>query len=246
MAYLLLFVSLHWKIITTMANRKMNKMRRMWVLYGLFFGIMLFCLALFLCDVVKSEDSYHLDNLQRQMKKEQRYGLIISDLIRTDNAFKYDIPITTTPKGDEIRGRINTFDLVIESSNPQNVDFGRIKWVMALQIVSVVSLITILILVLVVLTSFFKAIKEGRIFNRKSVRWLSAIGILMIVLALSIDTSTYLERCVAAQLLAGTEWAPMSEYTLHITRLFLGIIVLFVAEILRLGYHIQEEQDLVI
>lgn len=222
-----------------------NKMQRMWVLYGLFFGIVLFCLVLFLCNIVSTEDDYHMDDLERQFKKEKSYGLIISDLGRTDNLYKYDIPIYSNEKR-EINARINTYDIMVRSDDKSEVSPKQINCVMVLQGVAIVSLLAICVLVVVLLISFFKAIKQGRVFHRRSVALLWIIGILMIVMSLSLDTATYIERNFAYQVLANTDWAPMHEYTIHITRLFFGLIVLFAAELLHIGYGMQEEQDLTI
>lgn len=223
-----------------------SKMLRMWVLYGLFFAVVVFCAGLFLFNVVSSGDAYHLDNLEQQLKKDNIHGLIITNLIRTDNVFHYDQPVETAAGMPQIQARTNTYDVLISSTDESQLQAGTMRWVMALQIVATISLLSIFVMLAIMLVGLFKAIRKGRVFRKQLVKWLWIIGLFVIVMTLSLDTSTYLERQVAYTLLQGTAWEPMHEYTLHVTRLFVGIIVLFMAEILRIGMAMQEEQDLTI
>lgn len=226
--------------------QKGSKMLRMWVLYGLLFGVVLFCAVLFLFNVVSSGDAYHIDNLEQQFKKDNTYGLIITNLIRTDNAFCYDQPVETMPDMPQIMARTSTYDVLVSSADGALLHGGAMRWVMVLQMSAVVAFCAIFVMLVIMLVGLFKAIREGRVFRKQSVKWLWIIGLLVIVMTLSLDTSTYIERQVAFDLLKGTSWEPMHEYTLHVTRLFVGIIVLFMAEILRIGMTMQEEQDLTI
>ena len=82
--------------------------------------------------------------------------------------------------------------------------------------------------------------------KKMRVKWIRLIGILMLLMTLSMDYSIYLEREYAMTLLANTDWFPEHHFTIHFTRIFFSIIILFVAEILNIGYDIQEEQELTI
>lgn len=225
--------------------KKKNKMLRMWVLYGLFLGIILLCAGLFFFNVVTGGDNYHLDNLEHQFQNDNTYGLIITDLYRTDNAYRYDTPVPS-PEGLQLQARTNSFDLLLTTQDMARVDGSRMRWVMALQRVAVLCMAFIFGLVLVLMVKMFLNIRRGRLFNKGSVRLIGLIGIMVIVFTLSLDTSTYLERLEAYALLKDTAWEPMHDYTLHATRLFVGLIVLFLSETLRVGMDMQEEQDLTI
>mgnify|MGYP002732256697 CR=1 FL=1 len=216
----------------------------MWVLYGLLVSVVLFCAGLIFCNVVTSGDAYHLDDLQRQLQKEHTYGLIITDLIRTDNAYQYDTLLAADTY--TLHARTNSFDLLVSTDDDAIAHSPLMRWTMALQLMAVLCMGAIFVLIIILLISVFRAISQDRIFRRQSIRWLWAIGLLAILFTLSLDTSTYLERLLAYRLLEGTAWEPLHGFTLHVTRLFVGLIVLFIAEILRIGYTLQEEQDLTI
>ena len=101
-------------------------------------------------------------------------------------------------------------------------------------------------LLLVLVIASFRSIKSGRIFQQRGIKWIRLIGILLLLLSLALDLSVYLERINAAALLANTDWVPDHHFTIHFTRIFFSIIILFVAELLNIGYDIQEEQELTI
>ena len=83
-------------------------------------------------------------------------------------------------------------------------------------------------------------------FPKKKIRWLTWIGILMIVMSLSMDISIWIEQGLAAKLLAGTEWEPSTAIAIHTTRLFFGLTIIFMAQIFYIGREMQEEQELTI
>ena len=72
------------------------------------------------------------------------------------------------------------------------------------------------------------------------------IGILLVVSSLCTDTSTYLERTLALELLRDTAWMPEAHYTIHFTRIFFGLTLIFLSQIFRIGRELQEDQELTI
>ena len=223
-----------------------NKMKRRWFLYGLFFFIVLLCVALFMSNVVTAEDSYHFDNLRNQLQNEDRYGLMITDLRLADKSREDVLVSGATKDSTDVYARVNTFDITLVSPDEASVYPPQIRWTLALQIFAVVAFLSIFVCVVVLLFSFYKAIRQCRIFRKRSVLWIRLIGVLMLLMSLSLDLGTYLERQYAFQWLQDTMWTIESGFTLHFTRLFFGIIILFVGELLKLGYDMQEEQDLTI
>ena len=215
-------------------------------MYGLFFFIVLLCVALFMSNVVTAEDSYHFDNLRNQLQNEDRYGLMITDLRLADKSREDVLVSGATKDSTDVYARVNTFDITLVSPDEASVYPPQIRWTLALQIFAVVAFLSIFVCVVVLLFSFYKAIRQCRIFRKRSVLWIRLIGVLMLLMSLSLDLGTYLERQYAFQWLQDTMWTIESGFTLHFTRLFFGIIILFVGELLKLGYDMQEEQDLTI
>jgi hypothetical protein len=68
----------------------------------------------------------------------------------------------------------------------------------------------------------------------------------MLVISLCHDLSTYLERTLARDLLAGTQWQPQAHYTVHFTLIFFGLTIVFLSQIFRIGRELQEENELTI
>ena len=219
-----------------------NKMQRIWVLYGLFFAVVLFCVVLFLGNIVSSEEPYRLNNLANQTGKA---GLIVTDLHPTPQSRKAE---EYTIDGTDNTAFITThsFDAFISFSDKHEIYTPSIRWTVALQIFSVVAFACIFAFVVILLVSFYKAIRSGRVFNKKSLIWIRLIGTLMILLSLALDTSVCIERHTARELLASTGLQVDSEFTLHYMRLLFGIVVLFMGELIHLGNDMQEEQDLTI
>lgn len=227
-----------------MTKRK-NKMLRMWVLYGLLVGVALFCAGLIFCNVASNNDIHHLNDLARQLQQDQRHSLIITDLVRSGNPFDYDTPIPAEGSST-LKARTNSFDLLISTADTSLVESPLMGWAMALQDVALVCMCAIVGLIVALLVNMFRSLRQGRLFRRSGMRLLAVIGLLVILLTLSLDTATYLERLLAFRLLEGSGWEPLHGFQLHATRLFAGLIILFTAEILRIGHTLQEEQDLTI
>ena len=60
------------------------------------------------------------------------------------------------------------------------------------------------------------------------------------------DFARYFEYQYVQQFLANTSVVIDDKFYLHFTRILLGLLILFVAELFKIGYDIQEEQDLTI
>jgi len=111
---------------------------------------------------------------------------------------------------------------------------------------TVLLLLVIFVFIFIELRTLYKAIKQGKIFQRRSIRCLYVIAISLILMSLCIDFAQYFERQYVAALLHGTGIEVASGFNIHFVRLLFGIVILFMAEILKIGFQMQEEQDLTI
>jgi len=96
------------------------------------------------------------------------------------------------------------------------------------------------------LVSFYRSSKQGKVFPIKQVSLLVVIGLLVIAVSLSSDTRAFLERQMAADLLAGTDWEPAVGFTIHFVNIFFGLTIIFLAHIFKIGREMQEDQELTI
>lgn len=226
-----------------MSTKKNNNLRRLRLIYGLFLGIIAICLALFMLDVVSSADD---DQFTQLNQADPGYGMRITDL-HTD-AKTYDRIFSLGNDTDDltIHAHINRFDVDIFAEGPEMLNDSRLMWVMALQIVSALMAVAIVVIAIVVLVSFYRNTKHGHLFPKRHVRSLVIIGVLLVLVSISIDISTFLEQCVALDILQSSEWQSKATLRLHFMRILFGLTIIFVAEILKIGHNMQEEQELTI
>ena len=222
---------------------KNNNIARVRVLYGLFAGILLICLGLFVCNVISAEDRPQMADL---MSPNKGVTFAITDLHSSAPLYLQEQPVDGTPAHVTAHAHINRFDVDINTQDVDNLPDSRLIWVLVLQVFEVLSLVAVLVLVVIALWSFYRSAKHGRVFPARNVSLLMAIGFLLLAMSLSMDTSTYLERRVAYDLLQGTQWVPEAHYTLHFIRIFFGMTIIFLAQIIKIGREMQEEQELTI
>jgi ketol-acid reductoisomerase len=59
-------------------------------------------------------------------------------------------------------------------------------------------------------------------------------------------TGRALERTLALDLLHNTPWHPKAAYTIHFTRIFFGLTLIFLSQVFRIGRELQEDNELTI
>lgn len=213
------------------------------LLYSIFAGILLVCVALFVVGVVSTEESPQAGGLSTAASP---YAFSITDL-RTDNTMHdMEQPIDLTGKSVKAHAHINRFDMDFYTRDGQVTGDPRITWVLVLQTFVVAAMAAIFVLVGITLVSLYRSAKRGHPFPARNASLLMVAGILLVVISLCVDTGTYLERTLARDLLAGTEWQPKASFTIHFTLIFFGLAVIFISQIFRIGREMQEEQDLTV
>ncbi len=213
------------------------------MLYGLFGGIMLICLGLFVSHIFYAEDAPLVGELTAFNSK---YAFTVTDLRSSASLYAIERPVEGVPEGISAHAHINRFDVDCYTDDELIGNDPRLHWATALQLFGMVSLVAIVVLVSVALVTFYRSAKRGRVFPRKCVSLLLAIGLLLVVLSLSVDTQTFLERRLAHDLLIGTQWEPQARYTIHFTRIFFGLTIIFLSQIIRIGREMQDEQELTV
>jgi hypothetical protein len=220
-----------------------SNIARVRTLYGLFGGILLVCLGLFFAHIFYAEEEPLVGNLTAF---NSRYAFTVTDLRSSAPLYAVEQAIEGMPEGISAHAHVNRFDVDCYTDDEVVGSDPRLHWATALQLFGVVALAAIIVLVVVALITFYRSAKQGRVFPRKCVVLLLAIGLLLVVLSLSVDTQTYLERRLACDLLAGTQWMPQARYTIHFTRIFFGLTIIFLSQIIHIGREMQEEQELTV
>ena len=213
------------------------------ILYAIFIGVMAVCIGLFFLNIINPADPLLLVPQEGQNKD---YGVIITDLHSSPELYSQSHDVDGLAEGLEATATVRTFDVNITSDNSQMLDASKARWCMWLQVFCVLAAIAMAILVVMALISFYINVRKGKVFPKKNIAWLVWAGVLMIVMSLGMDVSTYLERTLALDLLAGSSWEPQVTVQIHHTRIVFGLTIIFMAEIFKIGREMQEEQELTI
>ena len=174
------------------------------------------------------------------------YGVIITDLHSSPGLYRQSHDVDGLPEGIEASATVRSFDVNITSDDSRQLDSSKARWCMWLQVFCVLAGIAMTILIVMALISFYINVRRGKVFPKKNIAWLAWAGVLMIVMSLGMDVSTYLEQSLALELLADSTWEPQVTVQIHHTRIVFGLTIVFMAEIFKIGRQMQEEQELTI
>lgn len=216
---------------------------RIRTLYAIFIGVMVLCIGLFFLNIINPADP--LLTVQAD-GHDKDYGVIITDLHSSPGLYRQSHDVEGLPEGMEATATVRTFDVDITGDDSQQLASSKANWCMWLQVFCVLAGIAMTILIVMALISFYINVRRGKVFPKKNIAWLAWAGVLMIVMSLGMDVSTYLERTLALDLLAGSSWEPQVTIQIHHTRIVFGLTIVFLAEIFKIGRQMQEEQELTI
>ena len=216
---------------------------RIRTLYAIFIGVIALCIGLFFFNIINPADP--LLTVQTD-GHDKDYGVIITDLHSSPELYRQSHDVEGLPEGMEATATVRTFDVDITGDDSQQLASSKANWCMWLQLFCILACIAMTILIVMALISFYINVRRGKVFPKKNIAWLAWAGVLMIVMSLGMDVSTYLERTLALDLLAGSSWEPQVTIQIHHTRIVFGLTIVFLAEIFKIGREMQEEQELTI
>ena len=222
---------------------KKSAIARIRTLYAILLAVVAVCLGLFIFNVVASADPLGLDVA---MLERDSYGVMITDLRSSSDLYRQPHTVDGMAEGLSAVANVKSYDVSIMTSDEKAINMGRAAWCMWLQVFVVLAALAMVTLFIMSLISFYINVRRGKIFPKKNITWLAWAGVLMIVMSLGMDISTNLERLLATELMAGSAWQPMPGITIHFTRIFFGLTIIFLAEIFKIGRAMQEEQELTI
>jgi len=106
--------------------------------------------------------------------------------------------------------------------------------------------LAIFVLIALIINSLRKSIRDEQPLRHSNIPRTRAIGILMLVAALCDSAMKYLNMRAAAELLAGSSAEVVDSFPLNYWDLIVGILFLFMAEVISIGAQLSEEQKLTI
>lgn len=221
---------------------KMSAIARIRILYTVMLVVMAVCVGLFIFNVVASADPLGLDVA---MYERDAYGVMITDLRSSSDLYHQPHTVDGMSDGMKAVAHVKTFDVSILTAD-DDIEQGRVVWCMWLQVISAIGVLAMAVLFILALISFYINVRRGKVFPKKNITWLVWAGVLMIVVSLCMDISTNLERSLACELMQGSAWQPAQGVSIHFTRIFFGLTIIFLAEVFKIGRAMQEEQELTI
>lgn len=221
-------------------RRGLNRIR---TLYAIFLVVVALCISMFFLNVVTAADPIEMGPGSHTP---EQYGLVVTDLHSSPELYSHEFAVEPVAEGLKATASVNRFDVSLAADNPDILPTQKATWCMALQVISALVAIAIAVLVVVALVSFYVSVRRGKVFPTKKIKLLTWVGALMIAMSLAMDASTWMETYMVRSMLAATEWQPQGGFSIHITRIFFGLTIIFLAEIFKIGREMQEEQELTI
>ena len=215
-------------------NKK--KLRRIRVIYGCVASILLLCMGLFFFNVIATEDTEQIEHIASGQYGKRDFAFAITDLHSGKELYANETELMSKAEDMKMCTRVNRFDVIVHADVEQFDKWGEIRWVIISQALSVMLLLSVIVLTVIVLVSFYRNLKLGKVFPSKNIKLIRWIGILLIIMSLMADVSTYIERKMALDFLVGTGWEPDLKLSIHFTRIFFGLVIVFLAEIFYIGY----------
>ncbi len=194
-------------------------------------------------NIVRPADSLTVALMGSQHKD---YGVIITDLTSSPERYSEGLAVEGMADGLDAEAHVSRYDVCVSTDSEQLLHSGKAAWCMGLQVFSTLAGVAMTVLVVMALISLYINVRRGKVFPKRNIRWLTWAGGLMIAMSLSIDISSWIEGTLALNLLEGSSWQPRPGVTIHITRIFFGLTIIFLAEIFAIGREMQEEQELTI
>lgn len=224
------------------SSKNKGKLRRIRIVYSIFAAITVVGLALYFLNFFVTEGPTPFEH------HHGKTNLVITDLPSGAPLYSHPHAVSTDDADISLTSHVSRFDVEIHADMAaySQYDHGRTTWVMTLQIAKRLCFIAAIVLTLWFIVVFYINLKRGKAFPSKHISLVTIIGILIILMAICGDVSTFIERQLAFDIMEHTEWVPEVNLTLHISQIAIGLVIAFLAELFRAGGQIQEEQDLTI
>lgn len=230
-------------------------LRRLLAIYVSLFAVLI---GAFVFDIVP--------NFRRGIEDGFEMGEEIAENYQTTNPkaiyMLYDLPIRKHRPTDivsdaanvEISGYLSTLSLLIKAPadanrTPVKAAFsalGNSPAIYALTMLIALAFPAIIVLMFLIIRSVWRSLREDKPLKRNTAMMLRAIALITIAAELCSSVTAWLLARRGAELLAGSEYMVDTAFRLDYTALVVGILLLFTAEVFKIGHDLGEEQRLTI
>lgn len=147
--------------------------------------------------------------------------------------------------------RVNSYNLLVVGKEAQAVYTPKVIGAEALILGGFGCQLAVFVLLFMILGAIRKGLKKGTVFSRSVTRYMKLLGIMVIASTIASDVALYLLHLNSIDMLA--QYAPNVKMTLDagvpvssVSELFIGVVIMFLAEVFNIGYTMAEEQKLTI
>ncbi|MBQ2422112.1 MAG: DUF2975 domain-containing protein, partial [Flavobacteriales bacterium] len=177
----------------------------------------------------------------------------VKEYYTTERADAYKHPVAHTPDSSiTVMARVATYGVRVEYDEGISNPYAWMqKASVLLLIVEMVIYVMVLVFLFKTLSDIKRSMKRGTVFSRRVVRYARWTGILMIVCVVGFDVAVWLQGQYVLSLVEICDADLASTYMTgspvkSMVSIVVGLLVLFFAEVLGIGYDMSEEQKLTI
>lgn len=164
----------------------------------------------------------------------------------------YGTPTGTSPDGGvAVYSRVNSYNLLMVGKEASEIYTPKVIGAEVLILGGFGCQIAVFVLLFMILGAIRRGLKNGTVFSRAIIRYMKLLAIMVIASTIASDVALYLMHLNSIDLL--TQYCPDSGLTLDagvpvssVSELFIGVVIMFLAEIFNIGYNMTEEQKLTI
>ncbi len=235
-------------------QRKTGYLKRLLMIYIAFFALVA---GSFLLEVMPAFDEglssglelgEELNEAIREEQPKQIFMLWNIPIKRSE-----PIAITTANESQAVEGHLSTMSFAVteplNEQSPSQIAFAAIgdsPLIWLLMIASALCFPAIIVLMFFIIRSVRRSIREEETLGQGNAWMLRAIALLTICSELLGQVSQWQMNCRAAEVLRGSGYTIDTNFHLNFGMLIVGLLLLFSAEIFKIGRDLSEEQRLTI
>lgn len=144
-----------------------------------------------------------------------------------------------------------SYNMMVSGTDPSKVYTPKVLSSYALLFVGLACRIAVFVLLFMILGSIRRSLRNGTVFSRKVIRYMRWLGWMVVVGTIVSDVAVYLMHLNSIDMLE--QYARGLDLPLDagvpvdsVPELFIGVVIMFLAEVFNIGYDMTEEQKLTV
>ncbi|MBF0574711.1 DUF2975 domain-containing protein [Dysgonomonas sp. GY617] len=209
------------------------------LLSAIYIGVVIYCIFDF-GDGMMAGYRHGKKQAQNSSTNIQRLHVKVKPI---EGVYTYPDKMINTLTGQEVKAEVSDCRIALDSSDTPLPSYMKISRgvVVVLAIIVLIGLIYLPFLFF----SIVKSATRGKMLEHKTIRKIQRVGYLLIIYYL-INTVVYLsDFIIAKQIVTLEKYRIIFDFS-DFSFLFLGLVTLLLAEILKVSVQLKEEQDLTI